>query len=150
MIRLSLNIIVCQQSFFSLNNLESKESMFTNSLDALEPGIHLGEIQEMFSVLASLASRCDDLQRRQKEIPSLSLTNQRRVNVVAGRIASLKIVLERRAAVTPSRSVTRHPSEAFLSEVLPPGWERSFTEDDIPYYVNHSKEVRILKCIMLP
>ena len=96
MIRLSLNIIVCQQSFFSLNNLESKESMFTNSLDALEPGIHLGEIQEMFSVLASLASRCDDLQRRQKEIPSLSLTNQRRVNVVAGRVWTQSDLHDRR------------------------------------------------------
>jgi hypothetical protein len=28
-----------------------------------------------------------------------------------------------------------------LSDVLPSGWERSFTEDDIPYYVNHPKEV---------
>ena len=127
--------------FFSLNNLESKESMFTNGLDALEPGIHLGEIQDMFSALTSLSSRCDDRHRRQKNIPSLSLTNQRRLNVIAGRIASMKIVLERRAAVTPSRSVTRHPSDAFLSDVMPPGWERSFTEDDIPYYVNHSKEV---------
>jgi len=103
----------------------------------------LTEIREMFSLLASLSSKCDDLQRRQKEIPSLSLTNQRRLNAVAGRIASLKVLLERRATETPSRSVTRHPSDHYLSDVVPPGWERSFTDDDIPYYVNHSKEVKM-------
>jgi len=118
--------------------------MSFNGLDALEPGANLSEIQDMFSVLASLSTKCDVLQRRQKEIPSLSLTNQRRLHVVAGRIASLKVVLERRAVETPSRSVTRHPSEAFLSNTLPAGWERSFTEDDIPYYVNHTKEVSLL------
>jgi hypothetical protein len=56
-------------------------------------------------------------------------------------------VVERRvaaaAAVASSPGVARrHPSDAFLSESLPPGWERSFTDDDIPYYVNHRKEVR--------
>ena len=115
--------------------------MSFNGLEVLEPGANLFEIQGMFSVLASLSTKCDDLQRGQKEIPSLSLTNQRRLHVIAGRIASLKVVLERRAAETPSRNVTHHPSDAFLSSTLPSGWERSFTEDDIPYYVNHIKEV---------
>ena len=53
----------------------------------------------------------------------------------------MRIVLDRRVVETPSRVVGRHSSDAYLSDDLPQGWERNFTEDDIPYYINHSKEV---------
>ena len=69
---------------FSLTNLESKESLTTNGLDALEPGIHQDEVQDMSKVLDSLTKKCDDLTRRQKEIPSLSHTNQRRLHMLSG------------------------------------------------------------------
>ena len=128
-------------SGFSLSKLESKESLVSNGLDNLEPGIHQDEVQEMSNILESLSQKCEDLKRRQKDIPSLSHTNQRRLHLLAGRLASLRVVVDRRVAETPSRVVQRHPSDAFLSDVLPSGWERSFTEDDIPYYVNHPKEV---------
>ena len=75
---------------FSLTNLESKESLTTNGLDALEPGIHHDEVQDMSKVLDSLTKKCDDLTRRQKEIPSLSHTNQRRLHMLSGK----KFVLE--------------------------------------------------------
>ena len=129
--------------FFSLGKLESKESLVSNGLDNLEPGIHQDEVQEMSNILDSLSQKCDELQQGQKDIPSLSHTNQRRLHLLAGRLASLRVVVDRRVAETPSRVVRRHPSDAFLSEVMPAGWERSFTEDDIPYYVNHPKEVKL-------
>ena len=59
----------------------------------------------------------------------------------SGRLASMRIVLDRRVVETPSRVIGRHSSDAYLSDDLPQGWERNFTEDDIPYYINHSKEV---------
>ena len=121
--------------------------MVTNGLDALEPGIHLDEVREMSAILDALTQKCDDLTRRSKEITSLSHTNQRRLHMLSGRLASLRVVLERRrVTATPSRIVANgHPSDAYLSDNLPPGWERSFTDDDIPYYVDNSKEVRSLK-----
>ena len=129
--------------FFSVTKLESKESLVTNGLDALEPGIHLDEVREMSAILDALTQKCDELTRRSKEITSLSHTNQRRLHMLSGRLASLRVVLERRrVTATPSRVVADgHPSDAYLSDDLPPGWERSFTDDDIPYYVNNLKEV---------
>jgi hypothetical protein len=110
----------------------------SNGLEGLEPGIHREELAEISMVAKALARKLDEL----KMHPAANTQSaNHRLLTLAARLTEITESVEIRERTTsPSTTPQVHPSDSFLSCELPKGWERAFTEDDVPYYIHHDRE----------
>lgn len=112
--------------------------MSSKGLEALEPGIHKDELTEISLVAKALVRKIDEL----KGHPAASTqSSSHKLTTLASRLAEIVEGVElREKNPFVAQSPQAHGSDEFLSTDLPKGWERAFTEDDVPYYINHDKE----------
>lgn len=110
----------------------------SNGLEALEPGIHKEELAEISMVAKALARKIDEL----KTHPAANTQSaNHRLHTLTARLMDISETVEiREKNPSPNAIPQVHPSDAFLSFELPKGWERAFTEDDVPYYIHHDRE----------